>query len=97
MARFSSAVAARSAGDEGTEALLVTDVSVVAAMSTAIAEPVRIHVLVFIGISSGSKSRGIFRREEELASLSDSLPEIDSGGNYSVADCCRSASSVDDS
>jgi hypothetical protein len=52
MARFSSAVAARSAGEEGTDALLATDVGVVAAMSAAIAALVRIHVLVFIGVSS---------------------------------------------
>ena len=87
IARFSSAVAARSVGEEGTEAVLVTDVSVVAATSAAIAAQGRAHVLVFIHTSSAFHVPfGIFPGEVELKSLCDSQPEIDSDGNYSVVD-----------
>jgi hypothetical protein len=86
MARLSSAVAARSAGEEGTDALLATDVSVVAAMSATIAALVAIQVVVFMGISSGSRNRWDFsRREWNVGVPSDSTREIASDGNYSVA------------
>jgi len=51
---FNSAVAARSAGEDGVEALLSTEENIVAPTSAAIAALVRIHVLVFIRASKRS-------------------------------------------
>jgi hypothetical protein len=83
MVRFSSAVAACSAGEDGVEALLGTEVSIVAPISAAIAAPPRIHIFVFIRASGTPRNRQEYsQRIVDIVSLCDSPPEIAGGGIY---------------